>query len=216
MQDSSRKLLQIDDSATTVTAAPLSAAKANASILAPPSEDGKPHSILSEVISSFKSKFGKQSEAPTAAPAASATANATVIITDDEGDSSSMDFYMEPCTNGPMPSAYKAFVECICSCPVAYANGPSSAPMPAPMMAPAAAPSADSGEDMPSDSFAASAPASGECSKPVPTQYEAFTDVSTTLHATRWFELGLPSVSLLHSVAIGGRTCLVGTKQYLL
>lgn len=88
--------------------------------------------------------------------------------------------------------------------------------MPAPMMAPAAAPSADSGEDMPSDSFAASAPASGECSKPVPTQYEAFTDVSTTLHATRWFELGLPSVSLLHSVAIGGRTCLVGTKQYLL
>lgn len=111
MQDSSRKLLQIDDSATTVTAAPLSAAKANASILAPPSEDGKPHSILSEVISSFKSKFGKQSEAPTAAPAASATANATVIITDDEGDSSSMDFYMEPCTNGPMPSAYKAFVE---------------------------------------------------------------------------------------------------------
>ena len=108
LQDSSRKLLQINDSATTVTAAPLTAAKANASILAPPSENGKPHSILADVISSFKSKFGKGSEAP----AASATANATaIIISDGEGMSSSMDYYMEPCTDGPVPSAYEAFVQ---------------------------------------------------------------------------------------------------------
>lgn len=121
LQDSSRKLLQINDSKTTVTAAPLSAAKANSSILAPPSENGKPHSILADVISSFKSKYGNHSEAP----AASATANATaVVVTNDEG--ASMDKYMEPCTDGPVPSAYEAFVEvnpCI-PCILLFCLGP--------------------------------------------------------------------------------------------
>ena len=110
-------------------------------------------------------------------------------------------------------SRFYPLLQCICSCPVAYANGPMSAPTPAPMMAPASAPAADSNdsEDMPSDSSAASASASasvtttttagtaaaGECNKPVPTQYEAFTDVSTQYNASLLCsEFGLFSVSL--------------------
>ena len=133
VQDSSRKLLQIDDSATTVTAAPLSAANATAnvssSLLAPPSEDSKPHSILSEVISSFKSKYGKS---PETAPAAAATANATatVVVLNDAhdalafnssdasgmhvisgDDADSIEYYMETCSDGPVPSAYESFVQ---------------------------------------------------------------------------------------------------------
>lgn len=140
LQDSSRKLLQIDDSATTVTAAPLSAANATAnassSLLAPPSEDSKPHSVLSDVISSFKSKYGKS---PQTAPAAAATANATatvVVVSNDDNDvvlndvhdalafnisgndtnsmmaiNDAMEYYMEPCSDGPVPSAYDSFVQ---------------------------------------------------------------------------------------------------------
>lgn len=147
LQDPSRKLLQIDDSATTVTAAPLSAANAtsniSSSLLAPPSSDNKPHSILSDVISSFRSKYGRS---PATAPAAAANATATAVITTDEngdvtisseptdtttdesGDvasneptdtmqdamddaSDAMEFYMEPCSDGPVPSAYESFVQ---------------------------------------------------------------------------------------------------------
>ena len=116
LQDS-RKLLQIDDSATTVNAAPLSAANATAnatsSLLSSPSEDSKPHSILSDVISSFKAKYGKHDGAPSAAPEsappASATANATASSSDDGDDDE--EYYMDPCTSAPVPTAYEAFVE---------------------------------------------------------------------------------------------------------
>ena len=131
--------------------------------------------------------------------------------------------YLQPSANLPSScnmkhdskqlSRFYLLLQCICSCPVAYANGPMSAPTPAPMTAPASAPAADSddSEDMPSDSSAASASASasvtttttagtaaaGECNKPVPTQYEAFTDVSTQYNASLLCsEFGLFSVSL--------------------
>ena len=121
LQDPSRKLLQIDDSTTTVTAAPLSAANATAnvssSLLAPPSDDSKPHSILADVISSFKSKYGKSPEVAPASATANATANAVIISDDhdalaiDISDDDSMDYYMEPCSDGPVPSAYESFVQ---------------------------------------------------------------------------------------------------------
>ncbi len=68
-------------------------------------------------------------------------------------------------------------VQCICSCPVAYANGPSGAPAPAPMMDPSIMPedmagAMDSGADADSSNSG-----SGCAPKPVPTQYEAFENV---------------------------------------
>lgn len=80
------------------------------------------------------------------------------------------------------------FLQCICSCPTAYANGPSMAPT----IAPAAAPAAEAGpgdmsDDDDDDSSSASSLATAtvttttvtdSCDKPVPTQYEAFVDVS--------------------------------------
>ena len=68
-------------------------------------------------------------------------------------------------------------LQCICSCPTAYANGPSMAPTMAPaaapvaQSAPAAAPAAVSDPEDMSDAV-------DSCNKPVPTQYEAFVDVS--------------------------------------
>lgn len=106
-----RKLLQIDNLATTVDAAPLAAANASSSVLgsslSPSDNDTQPHSILSNVISAYKSKFNKTlvTSTPSASNAsASATANATA-------DSNGGDYYMTPCSSGPTPSQYEAFVE---------------------------------------------------------------------------------------------------------
>ncbi len=74
-----RKLLQIDDSATTVDAAPLAAANSSSSALGSgllSSNNGTtPHTILSNVISAYKSKFSKSASAP--APSTSSNASAT-------------------------------------------------------------------------------------------------------------------------------------------
>ena len=78
-------------------------------------------------------------------------------------------------------------LQCICSCPVAYADGPASAPTPSmpPMMMPEGMPMpeavmSDDGADADSaDSSASSATSSGCIPEPVPTQYEAFSDVSS-------------------------------------
>jgi len=69
--------------------------------------DTKPHAILSDVVSAYKSKF-KPDKANTPAPSmpdssATATANATA----DGGQ----DYYSTPCSSGPIPSQYEAFVE---------------------------------------------------------------------------------------------------------
>ncbi|KAL0041579.1 hypothetical protein WJX79_008250 [Trebouxia sp. C0005] len=123
-----RKLLQIDDSATTVDAAPLAAADSSSSALGSDllsSNNGTmPHTILSD----------------------------------------------------PVPSQYEAFEECICSCPVAYANGPSGAPAAAPMMNPSIMPEDMAGamDSGPNADSSGSGYGSGCAPKPVPTQYEAF------------------------------------------
>ena len=70
-------------------------------------------------------------------------------------------------------------LQCICSCPVAYANVPSSAPTMAPMMDPTVM-ADDMADAMDSDADAnSSGPSSGSgCApEPVPTQYEAFENV---------------------------------------
>ena len=64
-------------------------------------------------------------------------------------------------------------LQCICSCPVAYANG-APAPASAPAMAPATAPTADAAPSEDMSSFVST----DSCDRPVPTQYEAFNDVS--------------------------------------
>lgn len=74
---------------------------------------------------------------------------------------------MQQLTNGNM------CLQCICSCPTAYADGPSMAPTMAPAMAPA---SESAPEDMSDDED--DSPMTDSCGKPVPTQYEAFVDVS--------------------------------------
>ena len=278
MRSQDRKLLQINSSATTVDAAPLVVANASSSVAGSDSSssnnDTKPHAILSDVVSAYKSKF-KPVKATTPAPSVSdASVTATANATADGGD----DYYSTPCSSDPIPSQYEAFVQvralvhakhladasqialraakhghgmeckytlcvshsgkfachldgfctpciccpciqlilfaatkrcsccllcflllhispslllqdidresvllqCICSCPVAYANGPSSAPTMAPMMDPMAMPedmadAMDSGAD--ADSSGPSA-GSGCAPEPVPTQYEAFENVS--------------------------------------
>ncbi len=112
MQDLSRKLLQIDDSATTVDAAPLSSANASSSGLSfNSSNDTKPHTILSDVVSAYKAKFTKRNisaSAPVSSMSSpSASATATANATADSGD----DYYSTPCSSSPIPSQYKAFVE---------------------------------------------------------------------------------------------------------
>ena len=66
-------------------------------------------------------------------------------------------------------------LQCICSCPVSYANGPSMAPT----MAPAMAPMADAAPEEDMSGFMAT----DGCNRPVPTKYEAFTDVSLYLYS---------------------------------
>lgn len=74
-------------------------------------------------------------------------------------------------------------VQCICSCPVAYANGPSGAPAPAPLVDPSIMPedmagAMDSGAmDSGADADSVGGSAAGCAPKPVPTQYEAFENV---------------------------------------
>ncbi len=86
-------------------------------------------------------------------------------------------------------------VQCICSCPVAYANGPSGAPAPGPMMDPSMMPEGmagamDSGADAGSSG---SGSGSGCAPKPVPTQYEAFENVRFF-----WLELDVVLIVLLY------------------
>ena len=108
LQDFHRRLLQIDDSATTVNAAPLANANATSSVTPSSSSDDSPHTILEDVISAYKAKFGK---GPAPAPVTvSATANATA-----DSSSDSSDLYSTPCSAGPIPSQYEAFVE-VCCC----------------------------------------------------------------------------------------------------
>ena len=77
-------------------------------------------------------------------------------------------------------------LQCICSCPVAYANGPASAPAMAPMMMHQGMPDAMSSDsDADADSSDSSADGSGCTPKPVPTQYEAFSDVSSLVNLPR-------------------------------
>lgn len=106
-QDFNRKLLQIDNSATTVPAAPLANANATASVLAPSSSsnNAKPHSILEDVIGAYKAKFGKGSVPVPSTIAVNASAAATAAA--DDGD----DYYTTPCTSDPIPTEYEAFVE---------------------------------------------------------------------------------------------------------
>ena len=113
MQDFHRRLLQIDDSATTVNAAPLANANATSSVTpsssSDDSHDDSPHTILEDVISAYKAKFGK---GPAPAPVTvSATANATASA---GSDSDSSDLYSTPCSSDPIPTQYEAFVEVCC------------------------------------------------------------------------------------------------------
>jgi hypothetical protein len=82
-------------------------------------------------------------------------------------------------------------VQCICSCPVAYANGPSGAPAPAPMMDPSIMPE-DMADAMDSGADADSS-GSGCAPKPVPTQYEAFENVRLF-----WLKLDLVLIVLAY------------------
>ncbi|KAL0042360.1 hypothetical protein WJX77_010042 [Trebouxia sp. C0004] len=168
-----RKLLQINSSATTVDAAPLVAANASSSVAGSDSSssknDTKPRAILSDVVSAYKSKF-KPFKANTIAPSmpdssATATANASA-----DGD---INYYSTPCSSGPSPSQYEAFVECICSCPVAYANGPSSAPTMAPMMDPMTDGMADAMDSDADANPSTSSSGSGCAPEPVPTHASA-------------------------------------------
>ena len=69
--------------------------------------DTKPHAILSDVVSAYKSKF-KPAKANTTAPSMSdSSATATANATADGGD----DYYSTPCSSDPIPSQYEAFVE---------------------------------------------------------------------------------------------------------
>jgi len=94
-------------------------------------------------------------------------------------------------------------VQCICSCPVAYANGPSGAPAPAPMMDPSIMPedmadAMDSGADS-----SGSGSGSGCAPKPVPTQYDAFENVRFF-----WLELKLFFIFLVYMA------CPVGCHKF--
>ena len=117
MQEFNRKLLQVDSSATTVNAAPLGAANANAnassSALSSSTESNgtKPHAILTDVATAIQAKHNKTDmsvpAASMAAAIAASTATATANATADGGD----DYYSTPCSSGPIPSQYEAFVQ---------------------------------------------------------------------------------------------------------
>ena len=68
-------------------------------------------------------------------------------------------------------------LQCICSCPVAYADGPASAPAVAPAMPPAILDDMADAFDM-ADTSSSSADGSSCTPQPVPTEYEALSDVS--------------------------------------
>ena len=68
-------------------------------------------------------------------------------------------------------------LQCTCSCPVAYANGPDSAPAVAPAMPPAVLDDMADALDM-TDTSSSSADGSSCTPQPVPTEYEALSDVS--------------------------------------
>lgn len=73
----------------------------------PSNNDTKPHAILSDVVSAYKSKF-KPVKASTPAPSVSdSSATATANATADGGD----DYYSTPCSSDPIPSQYEAFVQ---------------------------------------------------------------------------------------------------------
>ena len=109
-----RKLFQINDSATTVDAAPL-AASANATSIASPSSSStssKPHSILGDIISDFKNKVNGTDATPaaTSAPASSASAAASSADADATPPfQSDLTMYSPPCEASPEPTAYEAF-----------------------------------------------------------------------------------------------------------
>ena len=115
MQEFNRKLLQLDSSATTVNAAPLGAANANASSSAlssnTDSNGTKPHAILTDVATAIQAKHNKTDmsvpAASMAAAIAASTATATANATADGGG----DYYSTPCSSGPIPSQYEAFVQ---------------------------------------------------------------------------------------------------------
>ena len=153
MQAWHRKLFQINDSATTVDAAPL-AASANATSTFSPSSgatSSKPQTILGDIISDFKNKVNGTDATPaaTSAPASSASAAASAA----DVDATPPFQYADLSAEGLTPNS------------VAEASTSSSSPA----ATPAATSSPQSGAAMYSPPCEAS---------PEPTAYEAFTGVS--------------------------------------
>lgn len=102
-------------SATTVDAAPLVAVQASPTVTpsSPNKDANNIHTILADELSAYKAKFHQNdtiAAAPSSSPAiATATAAATAMAnaTADGGD----DYYNTPCSSGPNPSQYEAFVQ---------------------------------------------------------------------------------------------------------
>lgn len=181
-----RKLLQIDDSATTVDAAPLAAADSSSSALGSDllsSNNGTmPHTILSDVISAYKNKFSKSAGAPAPSTSSIASATSSGSSTSPTSSANATSSALSSTSGDSNTSSHHITSELISELKDKQLKHGATAPASSTSGSSATANATATASDG-DDYYNAPCP-----SEPVPSQYEAFEEVSILLRVAKFHQ----------------------------